>query len=211
MFWKDFKTQESARNAIRKIVDPRPFKEPFESELISDLIVERHYFCSTRKLRPSRFRKLPGGNPYTFQGDFSNCGLDRSIGWHTVSWDKCLRPPKTNWDRIVRAMRDRSEPIKFAYRYSHPVCEACGVLPSEEVHHQAPSFVTLTDAIRALVNEFEITECLSGWNWFAEDNFTLPEEHKITQLFDQHHKQAMLQALCKGCHNLTKKGVIRKR
>ncbi len=211
MFWKDYPTQTAAREAIRKIVDAQPFKAPFESDLISDLIVERHYFCSMRKLRPSRFRKIPGYNGYKFQGDFSNLGLTGDVGWHTVSWDKCLKPPMTDWDRIVRAMRDRSEPIKTAHRDQHPFCEACGAVPSDEVHHQSPSFVTLTDSIRSLVNDSEISECLSGWDWFAADNFILPEDHMITRLFDQFHKQALLLALCKGCHNITKKGVIRKR
>ena len=211
MFWRDFPTQTAAREAIRQIVDSHPFKQPFESDLISDLIFERHYFCSLRNLRPSRFRKIPGYNGYEFQGDFSNLGLANGIGWHTVSWDKCLKPPITNWDRIVRAMRDRSEPSKAIYRHQNPFCEMCRAQPSQEVHHHKPSFADLADSIRTLVSESEISECLSDWDWFAEDNFTLPENHKITQLFDHSHQQASLQALCKACHNTTKKGVVRKR
>ena len=211
MFWRHFPTQAAAREAIREIIRQEPFKVPFESALISDLIEERHYFCSPRGLRPSRFRKLPGGNPYIFQGDFSNCVLDRPVDWHTVSWDKCLKPPTKDWDRIVRAMRDRSEPIKVAYRRIQTICELCGIRTAEEVHHESPTFVELSDTIRLLVSDSDIADCLAGWDWFAEDNFRLPENHKITLLFDDRHSRAVLQSLCKSCHNSTKKGVRRRR
>jgi len=107
-------------------------------------------------------------------------------------------------------MRDRSEPIKAAYREMHSVCERCGIQAAEEVHHERPTFVTLTDSVRLLVTDSDIADCLADWNWFAQDNFVVPEGHKITRLFDQHHQGATLQSLCKDCHNSTKKGVKHK-
>jgi len=68
MFWKDFKTQESARKAIRQIVDPRPFKEPFESELISDLIVERHYFVRLENCDPQGSGNFQAATLTRFKG-----------------------------------------------------------------------------------------------------------------------------------------------
>lgn len=205
MFWRNFATKAAATAAIQQIINTQAFKVPFESELISDLVYERHYFCSIRGLRPARFRKIPGYKAYSFEGDFSGCQLERTIGWHPVSWTKCLNPPQTDWDRIVRAMRDRCEPIKSKYRNAHPICEACGVLSSTEVHHSSPTFLALTELIRSQIEDLEITDCLANWDWFEKDDFALPEGHRITELFDFYHDLSTLQALCKGCHDKTKK------
>jgi hypothetical protein len=208
MFWRDFPTKKAARIAIQQIVNSQPFKQPFECPLISDLIQERHYFCSLHNLRPSRFRKIPSYAAYSFEGDFSGNSTEPNIGWHPVSWTKCLIPPQTGWDRIVRAMRDRCEPIKLSHRAAHPVCEDCGFENSCEVHHKSHSFLAIAEEIRSKVLESEISDCLSGWNWFLKDNFALPEEHRITKLFDVLHRSVTLQALCRACHNRTKRKSI---
>jgi len=207
MFWRDFKSQAALRSAIRKIIGEQPFKEPFESALISDLIVERHYFCSTRNLRPLRFRKIPGygSKGYSFEGDFSGLSTQHSIGWHRVSWDKCIKPPVSDWDRIVRAMRDRVEPQKCQYRDEHPLCEDCSAAPSDEVHHSDPAFQSIAAQVREFVSDEDVADCLGSWDWFKVDDFALPEDHKITVVFDQLHHDAKLEALCSPCHNKTKK------
>ncbi|WP_345737172.1 hypothetical protein [Prosthecobacter algae] len=204
MFWREFPSKAAAKIAIQKIINEQPFKQPFESSLISDLILERHYFCSLRGLRPSRFRKIPSYGAYSFEGDFTGW-LERDIGWHPVSWTKCLMPPLTEWDRIVRAMRDRCLDAKTFYRDAHFICEGCGIEESAEVHHKQPSFLAIATSIRADVSDVEIADCLSGWDWFVKGDFSLPEGHKITGLFDQRHNLANLEALCKDCHNKTKK------
>lgn len=205
MFWKEFATRTALRDTIRGIVTPKPFGIAFESSLLSDLIVERHYFCSLHGLRPSRFRKLAGYGAYILQGDFSGLPTPEPIGWHDVSWTKCLIPPLTNWDRIVRAMRDRCEPIKAQYRKLHPVCEACRSRPSVEAHHRSPTFKEICNSVRQHVSEEDVTGALGGWNWFRRENFTLPEGHRITALFDGLHASAQLEALCRQCHNKTKR------
>ena len=204
MFWKNFATQKAAREAIREIVNTQPMKMPFESELISDLIFERHYFCSIRALRPSRFRKIPAYNNYSFEGDFSACAITPSISWHAVSWDKCLKPPGQKWDWIVRAMRDRVEPAKTRYRMEHPACEECDA-EADDVHHDNPAFVEIAHSIRGMVTDKEIDHCLADWNWFAKENFQLPESHRITSIFDEVHDAAILKSLCKTCHYKTLK------
>jgi hypothetical protein len=149
MFWRHFATKKAAEHAIRSVIDSQPFDKPFESALISDLIVERHRFCSRHGLRPSRFRKLRGYGSYFFQGDFSSVSGPRRITWHPVSWIKCLARPQTDWDRIVRGMRDRCESAKIAYRESHPICEKCLTAPSLQAHHARPTFHALTENIRS--------------------------------------------------------------
>jgi hypothetical protein len=205
MFWREFPTKKAAEDMIRSIVNSQPFKIPFESSLISDLVLERHYFCSLSALRPSRFRKLPGYGAYTFEGDFSGLRTPEPISWHPVSWTKCLAAPLTEWDRIIRGMRDRIEPQKTRYRDLHPLCEACNLSPTVEAHHSNPSFLSISDSVRSSVSDSEVSDCLGSWNWFLRDNFTLPEDHKITILFDQLHATTTFQALCRACHNKTKR------
>lgn len=204
MFWREFKTKKAAGDAIRAIVNGQPFVTPFESPLISDLIFERHYFCSLRGLRPLRFRKLPGYGSYTFEGDFSGCVLPVPLGWHPVSWVKCLSEPPAAWDVVERAMRDRSEPAKTSHRMAHVMCEACSENVAQETHHERPSFHEITETIRRQVTPGDVSECLLEWDWFRQDSFALPEGHRITRLFDEIHATAVLQALCHSCHNKTK-------
>ncbi len=85
MFWKTFKTQKEATLAFRQILNAETFGSPFENSLLSDLIHERHYFCSKHGLRPQRFRKIRDYGQY----------------WLEMVW--------TPWDYVVRAMRDRVE------------------------------------------------------------------------------------------------------
>lgn len=205
MFWRAFKTKAEATKAIQAIINERPFFEPFESELISDLIAEKHYFCSINGFRPTRFRKIPSYGAYSFEGDFSHLEVLPPIGWHPVSWTGCLKPPKSNWDRIVRAMRDRIKPTKLTYRDFHPICEDCGLRASEEAHHKDPSFQEIAEAVRVTVSDREILDCLGNWNWFEKSDFSLPEGHPITLEFDRIHRGARLEALCRPCHNKTKK------
>ena len=204
MFWKAFPTKKSAEDAVRKIVNSQGFNIAFESPLISDLVVERHYFCSRHGLRPRRFRKLHRSPGYSFEGDFSGLRTPRPIAWHGVSWTQCLAVPKTDWSRLVRAMRDRIEPEKARYKREHPLCEACRVHPTEEAHHETPTFDGITGSVRNLVDDAEIAECLAGWDWFLNDSFALPEGNKITTAFDQIHATATLRALCTGCHKATR-------
>lgn len=205
MFWRNFTTKTAAENAVREIINPQPFKIPFEAPLISDLILERHYFCSLHGLRPGRFRKLPGYGCYSFEGDFGNQPTPIPIEWHRVSWKKCLDKPLTAWELVVRAMRDRIEPIKSDHRQRYPICEACRECATEEAHHSEPTFTFITTSIRSSVSDADISDCLKDWNWFVRDHFMLPEGHEITKLFDKIHATAKLQSLCRGCHNKTKR------
>ncbi len=209
MFWRDFPTATAATKAFQQMLNAQPLKTPFKLELLGDLIAERHYFCAPRAIRPSRFRKIPAYRTYALEGDFSFSIPDRELGWHRVSWTKCLKPPLTNWDRIVRAMRDRCEPVKHSYKDAHPVCERCGIASSVEVHHESPSFHEIALHVRATVTDDHITDCLGSWDWFLKEDFSLPEGHAITTAFDSIHASGTLQALCRDCHNGTKKKIAR--
>lgn len=198
MFWRSFKTKKAATLAFRQILDVEPFVKPFENSMLSDLIHERHYFCSKHDLRPLRFRKIRDYGHYRLEGEFTG------IGWHPVSWTKCIEKLWTPWDYVVRAMRDHVEDIKTSYRRLNPICEHCYSNESEQVHHAAPTFLEITQRVREQVADAEIENCLHGWNWLEKENFVLPPGHKIALLFEKIHATAKLEAVCKKCHDATK-------
>jgi hypothetical protein len=198
MFWREYSTKAQLQAIIQCRVNAQPFEIPFADALISNLIAERHYFCHLTGLRPTQFKKTKENVPYRFYGHFEH-------GWHPVSWSKCLTRPPSKTDLIVRALRDRISPIKMALRRDHPICVRCGTAQSEEVHHADPTFEALTDEVLAGLPEEEINAVLSTWDWFKVENFTLPDHLALVRKFDALHKAARLEALCKPCHNETKK------
>ena len=199
-FWKTYQTQAELIDAIRAIVDPQPFDAAFSAPLISDLILERHYFCQRRSLRPTAFKKTREDTPYRFHGEFPN------FGWHPVSWRKCVHRRPSARDILCRALRDRTLPAKVDYRRHHPICEACGQCPAVEVHHAEPTFDALAESVLAAMTPAEQDSALAAWDWFQKGEFSIPDAHALAVRFDRIHAQARLQALCKRCHNLTKSG-----
>ncbi len=196
--WRDFPTQAALRKAVRSIVDPQPLHRPFISLLISDLIAERHYFCRWKALRPEQFNKTPEDTPYRF------CGSFPQVGWHPVSWTACLAPPPTREDLVVRALRNRTECTKFAFRRAHPMCMHCQKTPAVETHHAEPSFKEIVRRTFDAVTSHDIQTALEKWNWFHEAEFEIPAGHPIIEVFDRLHDAGRLESLCKVCHDATK-------
>jgi hypothetical protein len=106
-------------------------------------------------------------------------------------------------------MRDRIEPEKLSYRNEHQTCEICRAAGSVEVHHESPSFIEITQYVLESITADQIADCLGDWDWFVKEDFALPEGHDITRAFDAIHSSATLQALCRVCHNGTKKKTSR--
>jgi hypothetical protein len=198
MFWRNYSTKKALQETIQGRVNSQPFEVPFEDSLISDLISERHYFCSLAGLRPTSFKKTKENAPYRLYGHFDH-------GWHPVSWTKSLSRPRSETELIVRALRDRISPIKMAFRREHPICAHCATAQSEEVHHADPTFEAITDEVLAGLPEDAVNAALSTWDWFKAENFTLPDDLELVRKFDALHKVARLEALCTPCHNETKK------
>ncbi|MCL4181710.1 MAG: hypothetical protein KJ072_28735 [Verrucomicrobia bacterium] len=197
-FWRTYQNQKDLVDAIRSIVNPQPFDTEFSAPLISDFILERHYFCRHRSLRPTAFKKTREDSPYRFYGEF------QSFGWHPVSWRKCVQLPPSARDILCRALRDRTLVSKSNYRRRHPICEACGQSPAVEVHHAEPTFNALVESVLAVTTLAEQESALATWDWFRTEAFSIPDTHVLAVRFDQLHARARLQALCRCCHNLTK-------
>lgn len=175
------------------------FNEEFESELISDLIAEKHYYCSTKQLRPTRFRKTDRGNDsYDFWGIFPN------HGWHVVSWRQCINPrSQTEW--LIRALRDAAQPIVFKYRLSHPICERCQVVESDDVDHVLPEFNDIAIGIVKTLSTEQIAQIFERFDWWDKEPFSLPSGHVAIEHLERAHRTATLQAVCKTCHGLNVK------
>jgi len=196
--WRNFLTQAALRTAVRELVDRHSFYTPFVDNLIVVLIAERHYFCSMRGLRPVEFKKTRENEPYRFYGLFAH-------GWHPVSWSKCVPAPPSKLDLIVRALRDRIEPIKSAFRQAHPWCAHCQRAPAVEIHHAEPTFQAIMALVFSTTTEEDIITALASWDWFKTEQFVIAETYPIVCFFDRFHAGARLEVLCRTCHNATKR------
>lgn len=105
------------RACIRERLKAYAIDEVFEDELISDLIAQKHYFCSISALRPTHFRKRfrPGSsvNGYDFEGFFL------TSQWRKVSWTQCLDPRgQDEWLKLLCGTRCKasSQQEKVAFR-----------------------------------------------------------------------------------------------
>lgn len=181
------------------MVDPAPYYSAFGSELISDLLAERHYHCHQHGIRLTQFKKTREDKPYRFYAEFPG------IGWHPVSWTKCVKQPPTRETIIRDALRQSTEAEKVAYRRAHPLCERCRQAPSVETHHAHPSFAAIVAEVFAATMEADRESALVKWNFFERKPFALSADHVIQREFDARHRRARLEALCKACHNATKR------
>lgn len=187
-------TKEKLKRAIREEINQYDLEQEFESRLISDLITERHYYCSRKELRPLRFKKkFRRGAAYDFYGFFPE------HGWHQVSWRQCINPRDEN-DWLKRALRDAIEHIVSSHKAAHPTCEKCGLVPSEHVDHVAPEFDVIASKAIRLLTACEINEAFSNFDWWSKEPFMLPNTHRAVQSVLEDHKTAKLQAVCKPCH-----------
>ena len=196
--WREFSTSEEIRIAVRNVLKGFKLETEFESALISDLIAERHYFCSLKGLRPSKFKKVHVYGEQ-LQGYFDG------IGWHPVSWYRSAGKPPTVRGQISDALRLRIKPLKAPYFQNHRICEYCNSAPSVEIHHEALEWREIMDMIFSEVFASDVDSVMESWDWFNKDEFEIPDGSRIALVFDRIHESAVLKALCKKCHNSTKR------
>jgi hypothetical protein len=187
-------TKTQLTEAIRAELKPIRIGQEFESVLISGLIAEKHYYCSKKGIRPTRFRKSfrPPPAAYDFERFFPG------HGWHKVSWTQCINPRDED-DWLKRALRDSIQPIVSRYKSLHPSCELCS-LASEHVDHVDPEFDILANEAIAKLSEQQIEIEFSKFDWWSVEPFSLsPSSPAILQIISA-HKSAVLRAVCKSCH-----------
>jgi hypothetical protein len=187
-------TKTKLTETIREEISRYNFGQEFESSLISDLIAQKHYYCSRKRLRPERFKKeFRPGAAYDFYGFFP--GHD----WHLVSWSQCIRP-RDEHDWLKNALRESIKPIVTAYKAAHPTCEKCCQVPSEHVDHVDPEFDVMASKAIQAITMHEVDEAFSRFDWWNKDPFTLPSTHRAVQSVLEDHNSAKLQAVCQPCH-----------
>ena len=196
------KTQTAA--AIRQIINPVPLRQEFESELLADLIEQKHYYCARHGLRPSRFRKLPHAvGEYELQGWF-----DGREKWHSVSWHQCVYP-RRDPDWIGRALRDVIAPDMARHKRAHPTCERCGAAPAEEVHHVAPTFREIVSQAIGALSEPDWQAIVDRFDWWSDAPFSLPESSPALGVLRAEHENAHLSSVCQPCHEILERGSYR--
>ena len=183
------------RAHLRSIVNPQPMSTRFENDLISELILEKHYYCSVHKLRPIAFRKVPrSGKGYDFQGWFENSG------WHTVSWDQCIAPNR-DVDFICDALRRALRPITTEVVRLRPICEVCEINASEHCHHESPHFSEIVRDACEHTTEEEWVKIWQAFDWWNPEPFAIPSSSSLYGVAIELHSHASLQAVCAPCHS----------
>jgi hypothetical protein len=196
-----YTTKKAIQEDVRACLKTKRLFDPFCSELLSDLVQSYHYYCKREGLRPAKFRKKPrarGG--YTLQGWFEG------VGWHGVSYLKCLTPP-TFETEMTKALRTVVEPVVWAKK--KPCCEKCGSTYQLEQDHVEPKFKTILTRCLAVAGEEE----RSAWetfDWLKEETFTLPPSCPAVKLALELHETAVIQTLCAPCHRNVKRPRARK-
>jgi hypothetical protein len=197
--WREYMTKAALTNAVRAVVNPAPFDDEFQSELLSSLIAERHWHCKLHGIAPTKFRKTRGwGDGYDFWGWFE------PSGWHKVSWRKCITPDSVE-DVLKRALRSAVRPIIAAYKSEHPLCERCGLRGTQEVDHVDPSFDRIVQTALALLAEEEKDQVMKSLDWDEESEFLLPDGHPVVLSVRKAHATTKLQAVCPQCHQLNER------
>jgi len=163
----------------------------FESEFLSDLIAERHYYCRVAGLRPTMFRKLPDRPPYTFQGFFDG------LAWRGVSWRKSIEGFSFRKD-MRRALRDLIEADVSLFKRIMRTCP-CGE-PATEVDHVDPEFDVMAEEALSLLSASDERALLLSHDWLAEEVWGFPTDHAVAVRLVELHKHAKLAAVCHGCH-----------
>lgn len=197
----EYARAEDLEVAVRAAVRPYQYDEEFDSALVSDLIERAHYYCAPKGLRPQWFRKRrPAGRRpdparnYDFEGWFPG-----EIGWHSVSWLKCIKG--RTWERDLYAALRREISVDVIERQRRfPTCERCQLAPATETDHVAPEFADLVETALTTMSEDEIRSAFANFDWLAEERFQLPDEHVVRQRFLVAHASAVLQAVCAPCH-----------
>lgn len=121
------------------------------------------------------------------------------MGWHDVSWTKCLKPP-TYDDEVKQFLRRRIQPqMRAALRDR---CERCGSSEDLEVNHLDPTFDEIYQQVRHHFTQSEIDSWAYHDGW-ANARFALPERHRVLVAFEELHRGVRLETLCRRCHRQT--------
>lgn len=202
-FFQNYKSKKALEIEITNFISRYDFNQEFESQLLSDLIVEKHYGSLLHGFRPLWFLKNKSKrNKISY--DFF-CFIT-PVGWYPISWTQCINP-KSKKDIVIDALRDAIQHYISERKRQYPICERCGKVPSEEVDHIELEFNDIaTQAINTLSDK-DLESIMDSYksNFLNRKDFRLPNNNSALIYTLEAHKTAKLQAVCKKCHKLNSK------
>lgn len=198
LFFRDM-TKTALRWTIREEIDRHNWGEPFEYELLADLIFSKHHYCSRNGLKPTQFRrvKLPDfgtvfDSTHRIEGRFDN-------DWLLVSWELCIEKyGMGEW--LKQSLRNATFGFSMARRRANPLCEVCRVSPSVEVDHVDPEFDEMVQAALLAIPYERMGTAITSIDWWDATTYCIPDNSSAVQLAKDAHKTAILRAVCKKCH-----------
>lgn len=189
----NYPTKVSVQRAVQQELAGVPFRTEFSSPLLSDLVNHYHYRASVLHLHAIRFKKEHAfsglSSTYTFYAFFEE------IGWHDVSWHKCLTPPRYQ-DEVRAYLRWLTRDLTLPQRKT--ACESCGATSGLQVDHNSPTFNEMFREVFAVFSQDEV----ANWayhDWLRYETFHLPPNHPAVRLFYVLHETATLRTLCQPC------------
>ena len=201
---KKFRTLTALKKHIKEVVDfaNRPPEQEFVSDVLSDVVLDRHYRWSHRGVRPTSFKFIMNSPDDGRIWPYSLAGFFPGWGWCRFSYNKCCRAKKptmeTEFNRLCRErFRGHWREQIMGHRWK---CEKCP-RRATDVDHVNPQHAEIVKACWDLLDE----ETTNTW-WeimIGEptiDHFTLPEGHPVTELYDQATRDGEYQILCKKHH-----------
>ena len=200
----DFLTLGAIKTHIQGVIDykNRVIEREFFDDVLADVVVDRHYRWSHKKIRPTSFKFMAStqGDGRTWSDSLA--GFFPGYGWRRFSYRKALRKkPVTLETEFPRLLRERWV-RKFRDHHIHGAmrCALC-IAPPTDVDHIEPQHSQLVTLVWALVDSE--TE-KKWWNQICqqsgENHFVLPDDHSAIQKYDQWSQEGKYQALCKACH-----------
>jgi hypothetical protein len=196
-FFQNYKTKKALEVDIQNLINSYDFNQEFESELLSDLMAEKHYGCLFHGLRPLWFLKKKNKLSYDFF-----CFIT-PVGWYPISWRQAIKP-ETEKSIVEKALRYAIKPYTSGRKRQYRICERCGKAPSEDTDHVEPEFNDIaTQAINTLSGK-DLKSIMDSYksNFLNKEPFQLPENNSALIYTLEAHKTAKLQAVCKKCHQL---------
>lgn len=194
-------TKKAAQEMAQTFLKTQPLNREFESYMLSSMFHRYHPVLSRFGFWPTRFKKLPP-RPGRYWGGYDlNAYLPEIGSWRHTSYRKCFSPTGIEV-RLQIELRSSVKDLLLARRRDYPICERCGILPSEEVDHVKPEFKDIWAEAKKWFRPIELTTWETQRLANPVFELRLPEDHPAVQYVRKAHENVQLMAVCKRCHYL---------
>ena len=214
-----FSSMKDAKAAVRAIVgtpaNPKyKLNEEFFHPLLQRLFVEQPYWREPPGPVCTKFkwtvRLLPYGatSEWQFMAYSDEPGWKKKkggpdAGWKSVSWRKAV-----DWYKfdIVKELKEvanhRISMFTAAHRAVNQYCEHDGcTLLADHVHHCGMSRGDIVTEALASLSDEDFDRIRELYDWWSDDMFMLPDDHKFMQSVIARHGPGTLRSLCRRHHN----------